>query len=79
VFVYPLERDAIQRLCQEAVPSVEEKSTEQPDDSAPDRRELLAEKRRDIGKRYELLKGQLDERVRRCWLGPRRWQWGEAD
>lgn len=30
---------------------------------------LLEEKRRDIGKRYELLKGQLDERGRRCWLG----------
>ena len=70
VFVYPLKKDAIQRLRQEAVvPSVEEKSTELPDDSASDRREILEEKRRDIRKRYELLKGQLDERGRRCWLG----------
>lgn len=71
VYVYPLERDAIQRLCQEAVPPSEneEKGAALPDNSAPDRREIREEKRREIGKRYELLKGQLDERGRRCWLG----------
>jgi hypothetical protein len=70
VFVYPLEKDTRQRLCQEAVvPSVEDKSTELADDKGRDRQEFLEEKRLDIGKRYELLKGQLDERGRRCWLG----------
>ena len=70
VFVYPLVKDATQRLREEAVaPAVEEKSVKEPEDSAPDCRELLEEKGRDIGKRYELLKGQLDERGRRCWLG----------
>ena len=70
VFVYPLEKDATRRLCEEAVaPAVEEKSAEMAEDSAPERGEFLEEKRRDIGKRYELLKGQLDERGRRCWLG----------
>ena len=71
VFVYPLEKDAIERLCQEAVaPTVEAPSTASPnDESASDRRELLAAKRRDIGRRYALLEGQLDERGRRCWLG----------
>lgn len=71
VFVYPLEKDAIQRLCQEAVVlSMEAQSTELSDaESAPNRRELSEERRRDIVKRYELLKGQLDERGRRCWLG----------
>ena len=70
VFVYPMARDARRRLCEEAVvPTVAEESAGPVEDSAPDRRELLEERRRDIGKRYELLKGQLDERGRRCWLG----------
>jgi transposase len=66
VFVYPLERDATKRLCAEAVA---EKRAEIPEDRGPGRRELLEEKQRDIGKRYGLLKAQLDERGRRCWLG----------
>lgn len=70
VFVYALEKEARQRLCAEAVvPAIEEKMSEEPEDRSADRRELLEERRRDIGKRYELLKGQLDERGRRCWLG----------
>jgi len=69
VFVYSLAKDAKQRLREEAVaPAVEEKSAKRPP-SAPDRRALLEEKGRDVGKRYELLKGQLNERARRCWLG----------
>ena len=70
VFVYALEKEARQRLCAEAVvPAIEEKMSEEPEDRSADCRELLEERRRDIGKRYELLKGQLDERGRRCWLG----------
>jgi hypothetical protein len=70
VFVYPLEREATERLREEGVgPAEKEERADVGEDRAPKRRELLEAKRREIGKRYELLKGQLDERGRRCWLG----------
>lgn len=68
VFVYPLERDALQRLREETT-LVEKEKTEVFEDSVSKRESWLEEKRQDVGQRYELIKRQLDERGRRCWMG----------